>query len=104
MLLLYTAIKKKLPPRYFFILAAIFLNSGVNANTLESLVMPGEVISGHKKVETECKSCHELFSSKSQNKLCIKCHEDTGKDINRRKGYHGKNKSVRNAECKSCHT
>lgn len=86
------------------LIVLLLISSSSFANTFESLVMPGEVISGHEKIETKCSSCHELFSSNGQNKLCLDCHEDTAKDIKRKKGYHGNNKSIRNASCKSCHT
>ena len=86
------------------LLAVFFASLDGNANTFESLVMPGEVVAGHKKIETECSSCHELFSSGSQKKLCLDCHKETKSDVISKKGYHGKNKSVRNADCKSCHT
>ena len=36
----------------FFILVAI--TTGINAESLESLLMPGEVIKGHEKYEQEC--------------------------------------------------
>ena len=53
------------------------------ANPLESLVMPGEVIEGHKKYESECSNCHEVFSKKSQKVLCLKCHKKVNYDVKR---------------------
>lgn len=90
--------------RIFILLVTYLISAPGYSNTFESLVMPGEVIDGHKKVETKCSSCHELFSSKGQNKLCMDCHKDTRKDIKSKKGFHGKNKSIAKVSCKSCHT
>lgn len=81
-----------------------FFNSTIYANPFETLVMPGEVIKGHKKLESECGNCHELFSEKGQNKLCLDCHKKVNKDVKSKRGFHGRNKSIRTALCKSCHT
>ncbi len=81
-----------------------FFNSTVTANPLESLVMPGEVIEGHKKYESDCSNCHKLFSKIGQDNLCLDCHEKINSDVKKNSGFHGKNKSIRTASCKSCHT
>lgn len=80
------------------------INFSVAANPLESLVMPGEVIEGHKKYESDCNNCHELFSKRGQDKLCLNCHKKINDDVESKKGFHGKNSPVRKASCKSCHT
>ena len=72
----------------------------LSANPLESLVMPGEVIEGHKKYESDCSNCHELFSERGQDKLCLNCHKKVNKDVKKKRGFHGKNKSIRIALCK----
>lgn len=79
-------------------------SASIVANPFESLVMPGEVISGHKKYESECSNCHELFSKRGQDKLCLDCHKKVKKDVKKKRGFHGRNKSIRVASCKSCHT
>lgn len=81
-----------------------FLNSTVYANPFESLVMPGEVIKGHKKYESDCSSCHKLFSKRGQDKLCLTCHKKVNNDVKKKRGYHGKSKSIRTGACKTCHT
>ena len=40
------------------------------ANTFESLVMPGEVISGHKKVETECMEDSDCVKGGCSGTVC----------------------------------
>jgi hypothetical protein len=74
------------------------------AGPLESLMMPGKVIEGHKKYENNCENCHESFSKKKQTRLCRKCHEEIDKDINQHKGYHGRISNIENIECNACHT
>ncbi|MDH5444226.1 MAG: cytochrome C [Gammaproteobacteria bacterium] len=81
-------------------LALSFSQTG-SANSLESLVMPGPVIEGHKKYEKICKNCHSVFSKDTQDKLCADCHKNIAKDIKLKKGYHGRQKL---GKCKNCHT
>ena len=72
------------------------------ADTLESLVMPGPVIEGHKKYEKTCKKCHSVFSKKNQNMLCRDCHKKVSADIKEKRGYHGR--LTNNTICQNCHT
>jgi len=89
----------------FLSISCLFIfSSSVVANPLESLVMPGKVIEGHKKYESKCSNCHELFSKRGQDKLCLSCHKKVNSDVKKKRGFHGKNKSIRKALCKSCHT
>ena len=82
--------------------ALFMLCSAVLAQNLDTLVMPGKVIEGHAKYEVECKNCHERFNKAGQSKLCLDCHKDVAKDVNDKKGYHGKQTSDK--ACKECHT
>lgn len=84
--------------------AICFISPNVFANPFESLVMPGEVIEGHKKLESECSNCHVLFSKGGQDKLCLDCHKEVKKDVKQKHGFHGRSKSIRASDCKSCHT
>jgi len=79
-------------------------NNAANAADIESLLMPGPVIEGHAKLETECSRCHVRFSKRTQNQLCRDCHEDIDKDIRHHTGFHGRNPAISDATCKSCHT
>lgn len=74
----------------------------VLADTLESLIMPGPVIEGHKKYEKTCKKCHSVFSKDKQDELCRDCHKKVSADIRAKKGYHGKLGKI--ARCNNCHT
>lgn len=75
-----------------------------HAQSVESLVMPGEVIRGHADLEAECSSCHVTFNRAAQTGLCRDCHEDVASDIDRNTGFHGKADDVHDAACASCHT
>jgi hypothetical protein len=70
----------------------------------EKLVMPGEVVEAHVKLEKTCESCHEPFSKKSQRRLCLECHKEVAADITAKSGLHGKRADIATAECKTCHT
>ena len=91
--------------RYITLIALILtFNSVVVANPFETLVMPGPVIDGHKKYESDCSNCHKLFSKRGQDKLCLSCHKKVNKDVKSKRGFHGRAKSTRTASCKTCHT
>ncbi len=71
---------------------------------IETLLMPGEVIQGHAKLESECSKCHSRFSKKTQSQLCLDCHEDIDRDIRKASGYHGRIENIATTSCKSCHS
>ncbi len=88
--------------------SVVFLALGVATDArgleIEKLVMPGPVISGHAKFEADCRSCHVAFAKTEQNTLCLDCHEDVAKDLDKATGFHGKSPNVVKADCVSCHT
>ena len=74
------------------------------AQTIESLVMPGEVIKGHADVEADCSACHKRFDRSAQRGLCLDCHEDVAADVDAGAGFHGKSNDVGDSACANCHT
>jgi hypothetical protein len=81
----------------------MFANSDkAYAAGIESLVMPGKLIQGHAKYESECSRCHRPFSKGSQNVLCLDCHEDVSDDVKENKGFHGRTRAGKE-RCSSCH-
>lgn len=74
------------------------------AQTLESLVMPGPVIQGHAEFETDCKRCHRPFTKVGQSRLCRDCHKEVDADVQRKKGFHGRLPGIADGDCKTCHT
>ena len=71
------------------------------AQTIESVLRPGDVIQGHAKWEEDCKSCHIKFDRAAQDRLCMDCHKDIGQDVRAKAGYHGR---LKPQNCRSCHT
>lgn len=82
----------------------VFAHNAVYPASIESLLMPGEVIEGHAKYEQECAKCHERFGKRNQTSLCRDCHKDINRDITANQGYHGRHKQIRKQECSNCHT
>jgi hypothetical protein len=75
--------------------------AGAQAETVESVLMPGKVIEGHADLEGDCKNCHVRFDKAAQTGLCLDCHKDVAKDVQQHKGYHGR---IKEQECRACHT
>jgi hypothetical protein len=78
-------------------------SSNVSAQDVETLVMPGQVISDHADIESTCTSCHKVFDKVGQTQLCMDCHEDVADDVNAKTGFHGRQPDVQGAICASCH-
>ncbi len=72
------------------------------ADSVNDLLLPGQVILGHMKLESECSNCHKQFDKGAQSGLCKDCHKDIAKDINAKHGFHGLMQAGK--ECKECHT
>lgn len=89
---------------YLLVLPMLFLSAAmeVHASGIESLIMPGELIEGHAKYEDECEKCHRPFSKKSQNVLCLDCHEKVADDVEKDTGFHGRSE-LGKKKCSSCH-
>lgn len=72
-------------------------------SAFEKLAMPGKLIKGHAKLESDCKNCHSPFAPKAQNELCLGCHKAVANDITTKRGFHGLRKDVEGAPCRTCH-
>ena len=68
----------------------------------ETLLMPGKVIEGHKKIEEDCSECHVRFDKEAQNDLCKDCHKEVKADVLKKKGFHGRLEEFE--FCNECHT
>lgn len=66
--------------------------------------MPGPLIEGHAKLETDCSKCHESFSRQSQPKLCLDCHKEVAVDRAQARGFHGRDRNAMTSDCRHCHT
>jgi hypothetical protein len=75
----------------------------LSQGTIERLLMPGEVIHGHAKLQEDCSNCHKSFSKAAQTQLCLDCHKDIAADVRAKTRFHGKSPAVGNSECRQCH-
>jgi len=82
-------------------LGLVSFSSPVLADTLELLLMPGEVLQGHEKWEADCAKCHKLFDKSAQDGLCRDCHKDISRDIQEKHRFHGRMKNP--GFCRECH-
>ncbi len=83
------------------LLLALVVLAPVSAQTIESVLRPGELIQGHAKWEEECAKCHVRFDRAAQERLCMDCHKEVGQDMRERTGYHGR---LKPQVCRTCHT
>jgi len=76
-----------------------------NADTLESLLMPGPVIKGHEKYEDDCSQCHDRADKEKQGQLCMQCHDHKNilDDVRTKKGFHGRLPVSIRTKCSHCH-
>jgi hypothetical protein len=86
------------------ILSSTIISLSANAQDIESLVMPGDVIEGHADIQSECSSCHKKFDKQAQRSLCMDCHEEVAEDIQVLAGFHGLFDDARDSQCATCHT
>ncbi len=86
--------------RLVFLILSLSCSCGAWAD-VDTLLMPGEVIQGHVKLEEKCKECHVKFDQDAQDKLCMGCHKEVGADVQSHKGFHGR---LEEKVCRTCHT
>jgi hypothetical protein len=81
---------------------ALLAGAPASAALLEGVLEPGDVIKAHADAEKNCENCHSHFSKKQQDDLCVQCHthEDIGRDLAEKKGYHGR---MKRQPCAACH-
>ncbi len=83
------------------LVVTVLLSRAAGAASIETLLMPGKLIEGHAKYETECSRCHARLRSTTQSALCQACHEKVAHDVKGQRGYHGR---IQIDECRTCHT
>ena len=71
---------KKIVYIFLFLIGISFFHQAY-ALRIERLVMPGDLIQGHKKFEDECEKCHLNFTKTAQTELCRDCHEEVDLDV-----------------------
>jgi hypothetical protein len=88
--------------RTIFAASILACTAPAQAESVNELLAPGKVISGHIKLESDCANCHKQFDKHAQSGLCKDCHKDIAKDIAEKRGFHGRQKEEK--ECRACHT
>ena len=81
------------------VLIILAAENRAGAQSMESLVMPGDLIVEHAEIEADCNNCHKLFDRDAQLGLCIDCHKDIGSDIDALQGFHGKSSDIKGVQC-----
>jgi hypothetical protein len=87
-----------------FVSIALAYGPAMHAATIEKLIMPGPVSTGHAKIEAECSDCHDRANRERQTAQCLDCHKDVAGDIRAKTGYHGRMRESGNGQCRGCHT
>ena len=89
-----------------FLSALLLTTATSNAESFESLLMPGPVIKAHEKYEQDCDQCHDTSDKEKQGLLCVKCydHENILDDLSNKTGFHGRLPEKQRNNCKHCHT
>jgi hypothetical protein len=93
--------------RLLLVFAFTLAGAPVMAQSIESVLRPGDVIAGHAKWEDECSQCHVRFDRAAQDRLCMACHKDVGQDVRDKSGYHGRLRQASSGQppaCRTCHT
>ncbi len=88
----------------FLVIRGFYNKKSVDSVGFEKMVIPGPISTFHADYENDCEECHSPFDKESQNTKCIFCHEEVGKDLMNKSGYHGRSEQVSEVKCKSCHT
>jgi hypothetical protein len=87
---------------FAFVCLFLVCATHAGADSIGDLLLPGDVIKGHAKIEKECDKCHKKFDKAAQSGLCKDCHKEIRKDFDEKTGFHGRMKEEK--ECKECHT
>lgn len=90
--------------KLFTIMLLALITDSALGSKLETLIMPGKLIQGHAKYETECTQCHARLRNITQTELCLDCHEEVAEDLNRSLGFHGRYPGLADKACSDCHT
>ena len=71
---------------------------------LETLLMPGKLITAHAKLEQDCTACHDRADRGRQTELCLTCHKEVAGDVRAKAGFHGRLANVSTGQCRACHS
>jgi hypothetical protein len=87
------------------ILLGLFAVSRADAQSPETLLMPGKLTTAHAKYEGDCANCHDRANRGRQPQLCLACHKDIAADVGARRGFHGRLSGASTSlQCQACHS
>ena len=88
----------------WIVITTILLASGLFAVLQEPMLFlnPGQVITGHSKIEGDCFQCHDALLGPSDEK-CITCHKPSKIGVNKR-GKVEFHQQLQESRCINCHT
>ena len=69
-----------------FVVGALAMSGQAYADSANDLLMPGKLIQGHAKYESDCANCHKPYDKAAQSGLCKDCHKAIAKDIAEKHG------------------
>ncbi|MBI3593644.1 MAG: cytochrome C [Nitrospirae bacterium] len=86
----------------FLSILVLFLLTPSKVHSFDLLkgVMPGEVASLHQKIEGNCLECHTIGQKFFFDK-CLVCHKEAKRDVDQKRGFHGK---IDATKCEICHS
>ncbi|MBE0626059.1 MAG: cytochrome C [Burkholderiales bacterium] len=87
--------------RWILALSMAALPALALAQSVEGVLMPGEVIKGHAKWEQDCRKCHIPLDRSAQPRLCVDCHKKIAEDLRDHVRLHGR---LKDSTCRRCHT
>jgi len=86
-------------------LLGLFAATHADAQSPETLLMPGKLIKGHAKYEENCASCHDRANRGRQPQLCLACHKEVAADVSAQRGFHGRLAGASTSlQCHACHS
>lgn len=89
---------------YWMATASLAGSTAAVGASVESLLMPGKVVTAHAKLEETCTNCHDRSDRSRQTALCLDCHKDIAADVRSRHGFHGRMPNADAGKCTGCHT
>ncbi|WP_018609006.1 cytochrome c3 family protein [Uliginosibacterium gangwonense] len=87
--------------KLLYVLTLCLVASLAHGQSVETVIMPGKLTSSHAKLESDCKNCHVRFNKAGQDERCKDCHKEIRRDLDTKRGFHGRLKPQR---CAACHT
>jgi hypothetical protein len=87
------------------LLLCLFAAPRADAQSPETLLMPGKLTKAHAKYEESCANCHDRTNRARQPQLCLACHKEIAADVSAQRGFHGRLAGASTTlQCHACHS